>query len=244
MRRHVSLILYFLLFCVFPMCSQKITLEDFFISKLNSQIPVSAKARMELITQYYKTGAVELKLNSGSVVSILEYDPGMYLKIRTSKAGTFSLKKWDLGADSKVDLFGMVWTVCGAKCDGTLKLAYCDSSSYVSVHYDVMTPSRFANKDSLKSEGLTEKDFNEMFEIEFYDYEFTKGDTVWAFHNTPANLDRIRQKKFEKYWKGNAIPIYCEGKNLKVGDDVFTLSPKDLNKSIITGKQKNNSYGK
>lgn len=242
MRRLVFFL--FLSLCVFPVSSQKITLEDFFISKLNSQIPVSAKARMELITQYHKEGKKELKLNNGSVITLLEYEPNKYLKIRTSKSGTFSLKKWDLGANMKEDLFGMVWTVCGTTCDGTLKLAYCDSLRYSSAHYHVMTPARFANLDSLKSEGLSEKEFNEKFEIEFYNYEFTKGDTVWAFHNTPANLDPLRRKRYEKYWKGNAIPIYCEKNNLKVGDEVYSLTPEDLDKSIIVDEQKNNLYGK
>ncbi len=179
------------------------TLENYFVTGLKSQLQINQETRSALINGYRDKKETTLKMKNGSTACILEYKENDYLKIKTSEQGYFALKRWNI--DNQI-IFGLSWWVCSAQCDGIMKMVKPNSLQQPK-QMPQITLADFANADSLKKDGLTVDDFVKKFEIDFIHYEFSKSDTIWVINNTPEFLDQLRQRKYKKYWKGNALPF-------------------------------------
>ena len=223
--RQISFIVMFFFFLSLAK-GQTQSLDDYFIMGLKSQLQLNQETRKALLNGYKTGKGSSLKMQNGGTASVLEYKENNYLKIRTSEEGYFSLKRW---VDDKGVMFGLSWWVCGSQCDGYAKLVR-PSVLQQTDSLPVIRLSDFFNEDSLKADGLTKEMMSERFEIDFIHYEFSSGDTIWVYNNTHEYLDELRQKKYQKYWKGNALPI-IRRKGIYIKGEV-------INKSFVLNNKK------
>lgn len=179
------------------------SLEDYFITGMKSQLQLNQETRSALLNGYRTNKETTLQMKNGSKASILEYKENDYLKIKTSDQGYFSIKRWFINNQT---IFGLSWWVCSAQCDGIVKFVKPNSIQQPK-QMPKITLADFVNADSLKKDNLTIDDFVNKFEMDLIHYEFTKSDTIWVINNTLEFLDKLRQVKYNKYWKGNAIPF-------------------------------------
>ncbi len=199
----ISLILSY----VCPLQAQ-LTMEHFFVQQLKQQLQINTETRAALLEKYTSGKGNALTLKGGATVNILEYEENSYLKVQTSKQGTFTLKRWSCG---KGNYFAMCWNICAPLCDAVVKVVREDTTTKPYKYYNVPIPevkiTDFVIADSLKEDGLTPEDFSNKLEMELINYELPNGVKFVASNNTPLFLDEQRAKKYKKYWKKNDIII-------------------------------------
>ena len=60
---------------------------------------------------------------------------------------------------------------------------------------------------------IIEVDLEKKIEIPFYHYEFTEGDTIKVYNNSPQFLNKDNQSRLSKFWKRNVINyLFKDGK--------------------------------
>lgn len=199
----ISLILSY----VCPLQAQ-LTMEQFFVQQLRQQLQINTETRTALLEKYTSGKGNTLTLKGGATVSVLDYEENSYLKIQTSKQGTFTLKRWSSG---KGNYFAMCWNICAPLCDAVIKVVREDTATKPYKYYNVPIPENkitdFVIADSLKEDGLTPEDFANKIEMELINYQLPNGDKFIVSNNTPQFLDEQRAKKYKKYWKKNDIII-------------------------------------
>lgn len=199
----ISLILSY----VCPLQAQ-LTMEQFFVQQLRQQLQINTETRTALLEKYTSGKGNTLTLKGGATVSVLDYEENSYLKIQTSKQGTFTLKRWSSG---KGNYFAMCWNICAPLCDAVIKVVREDTATKPYKYYNVPIPENkitdFVIADSLKEDGLTPDDFANKLEMELINYQLPNGDKFIVSNNTPQFLDEQRAKKYKKYWKKNDIII-------------------------------------
>lgn len=199
----ISLILSY----VCPLQAQ-LTMEQFFVQQLRQQLQINTETRTALLEKYTSGKGNTLTLKGGATVSVLDYEENSYLKIQTSKQGTFTLKRWSSG---KGNYFAMCWNICAPLCDAVIKVVREDTATKPYKYYNVPIPENkitdFVIADSLKEDGLTPEDFANKLEMELINYQLPNGDKFIVSNNTPQFLDEQRAKKYKKYWKKNDIII-------------------------------------
>lgn len=199
----ISLILSY----VCPLQAQ-LTMEQFFVQQLRQQLQINTETRTALLEKYTSGKGNTLTLKGGATVSVLDYEENSYLKIQTSKQGTFTLKRWSSG---KGNYFAMCWNICAPLCDAVIKVVREDTTTKPYKYYNVPIPeikiTDFVIADSLKEDGLTPEDFANKLEMELINYELPNEEKFVVSNNTPQFLDEQRAKKYKKYWKKNDIII-------------------------------------
>ncbi len=199
----ISLILSY----VCPLQAQ-LTMEQFFVQQLKQQLQINTDTRAALLEKYISGKGNTLTLKGGATVSILDYEKDSYLKIQTSKQGTFTLKKWN---SKKGNYFAMCWNICAPLCDAIVKVVREDTTSNPYKYHSVPLPqikvTDFVIADSLKKDGLKPEEFADKLEMELINYNLPNENKFIVSNNTPLFLDEQRAKKYKKYWKKNDIII-------------------------------------
>lgn len=201
---------FILLLSLYSVLSWGQTLEDFFIHGTNEYVQLNKEQRTWLLKRHKENKKEEptLTIYQGKA-EVVEYKENNLLTIKTSTQGNFSLKRWDLGPNGVV--FGMCFSVCSPVCDGWIK--FISPQDKLPITFPKVKITDFADSDTLFSEGWKEVDLGKKIEIPFYHYEFTEGDTIKVYNNSPQFLSKENQSRLSKFWKRNVINyLFKDGK--------------------------------
>ena len=218
-RMHSIKHLIFLLLCLVPISlpAQTMSLDEFFVDGISSQIQIGKELRSSLISQYKSGNGGELTMRNGNVVRILEYKENDYMTLQTSEKGFFSLKRWVRGNRT---IFGLSWWVSTPVRDGHVKFVDLSTLDNV-VKFPVVGVKDFLSDDSLSAQQTTADEFCQQLEAQFLHCEFTESDTIWVYDDTREFLDLLRRRTYGRFWKGNALPVLFGKDDFIKGEAVF-----------------------
>jgi hypothetical protein len=189
------------------------TLEDFFIHGAVEYIQLSKDQRIWLLKRHKENIKEPNPTLYNGVSEVKDYKENNLLTISTSEQGNFSVKRW---LTEEGITFGVRFWACGPICDGWIK--FVSTNMDTTIVFPKIWLADFVHPDSLKNAGWSKEDFEKKVDFPFYHYEFTEGDTIKIFNNTPKFLSKESANRLSGYWKNNVIKYIFKENNFKKVD--------------------------